>query len=157
MWFLVLWALGIISAVVHMFIVGFPEAIEEISRIVLLYQFIVTFGLVGLIGTYINIFDAENTAKKLGWPGGLFQIKYGFSQLGIGVMGILAIWLHGNFWAATLVTMYIYGLSGLWSHTSVMIKEKKVSAMELGNIIMDICYQGFITALSIIAGGIWVR
>lgn len=156
MWFLALWGLGLISSLIHFFIIGFPDSLSEISTIVLLHQFVVTFGLVGVIGVIVNIFDADNTAKKLGWPGGLFQIKYGFSQLGLGVMGVMAIWFGGTFWIGVLVTMYIYGLSGLWSHTQVMVENKKPDADSIGNIIMDIAYQAFITVLSIWAGGIWV-
>ncbi len=156
MWFLVLWLLGIISGVVHLYSLGFPNDWSEISRVLLLHQFIVTFGLVGLIGCIINIFRADQTAKQLGWPGGPFQVKYGFSQVGLGVMGIMAIWFKGPFWIGVLVTMYIYGLSGLWSHTYEMVKNRKADGISIGNIIMDIFYQAFITALSIWAGGIWV-
>ncbi len=154
--FLILWLFGIISGIIHLFIIGFPDSISEISTILLLHQFVVTFGLVGVIGVIVNIITADKTAKKLGWPGGLFQIKYGFSQLGLGVMGVMAIWFGGTFWVGVLVSMYIYGLSGLWSHTQVMIENKKVDADGIGNIIMDLAYQAFITILSILAGGIWV-
>ncbi|WP_186785855.1 DUF6790 family protein [Paenibacillus agilis] len=156
MWFLLLWFLGIVSAVVHLYTLDFPSATSEISRILLLHQFVVTFGLVGVIGYVVNIWKADQTAKMLGWPGGPFQVKYGFSQVGLGIMGIMAIWFQGNFWVGVLVTMYIYGLSGLWSHSYVMIKNRKADADSVCNIIMDIVYQTFITVLSILAGGIWV-
>ncbi len=156
MWFLLLWVVGIISAIVHFFITGFPDSTSEICTILLLYQFIVTFGLVGIIGVIVNIVKADSTAKQLGWPGGPFQIKYGFSQLGLGVMGIMAIWFRGAFWIGVLVNMYIYGLSGFWSHIHVMVKNKKTDAESIGNLIMDALYQIFITVLSILAGGIWI-
>ncbi|GAA0365655.1 hypothetical protein GCM10008968_21880 [Bacillus horti] len=156
MWFLALWGMGLISALVHLFIVGFPENISETSTIILLHQFIVTFGLVGIIGVIVNIVYAESTAKKLGWPGGLFQIKYGFSQLGLGIMGVMAIWFGGTFWLGVIVSMYIYGLSGLWSHTYIMVQNKKADADSVGNIIMCLLYMAFLTILSILAGDIWV-
>ena len=52
--------------------------------------------------------------------------------------------------------MYIYGISGLWSHWNVMKMNKKADADSIANIIMDIAYQTFITVLSIVIGGIWV-
>ncbi|HFE36858.1 MAG TPA: hypothetical protein ENK06_00380 [Gammaproteobacteria bacterium] len=155
MWFLLLWALGIISAVVHLFVTGWPSSLSEISTILLLHQFVVTFGLIGVIGVVVNIINADKTAKSLGWPGGPFQVKYGFSQLGLGVMGVLTIWFGGAFWVGALVSMYMYGLSGLWSHTQQMIKRKKVNATDISNLVMDVFYQTFITLLSIWAGGIW--
>lgn len=155
MWFLLLWGLGLLTSIIYFFINGLPQDTKTIYSVILLHQFVVTFGLVGVLGILVNIVFAKSTAKKLGWPGGPFQIKYGFSQLGLGVMGIMAIWFRGNFWVGVLVTMYIYGLSGLWSHTELMIKDKKFDAGHIANIIMDICYQAFITILSILAGGIW--
>lgn len=161
MFFLVLWVLGLLTAAGQIVIGGFSTyTFSEVCNVLLLHQFVITFGLVGVIGLVVNIIRAEQTAKKLGWPGGLFQIKYGFSQIGLGIMGILAIWFKGNFWAGTLITMYIYGISGFWSHL-VVYKEKKEETGKsdfdsIANIIMDIAYQTFITVLSILAGGIWI-
>ena len=66
MWFLLLWTLGIVSALVQFLIAGFPQNISETSTTLLLHQFIVTFGLVGVIGFVVNILQADETAKKLG-------------------------------------------------------------------------------------------
>ena len=155
MWFLLLWLLGLLGALASFMIHGFPATAQQWAESFLLYQFVITFGLVGVIGLVVNIIWADNTAQRLGWPGGPFQIKYGFSQVGLGVMGVLSIWYHGSFWAGTIVTMYIYGLSGLWSHTRVMIQQGEWHAGEAANIVMDIAYQTFLTVLSIYAGGIW--
>ncbi len=159
MFFIVLWVLGIITAVVQLFLEGFNNDVAYYCEVILLHQFIVTFGLVGIIGYLSNILFADKTAKKLGWTGGIYQIKYGFSQIGIGVMGIMSVWFRGNFWAGTLVTMYVYGVSGLFSHLIVFFDKKKGGETDMDsvyNIIMDVAYQFFITVLSIVAGGIWV-
>ena len=155
MWFLLLWGFGIIASIIHWLINGSPSSLNDLSHVLLFYQFTVTFVLLGIIGFMVNVIYADNTSKKLGWPGGPFQIKYGFSQLGLGVLGLLTIWLRGNFWAAVIVSMYIYGLSGLWTHTEEMIKVRKLDLNHLFNIIMDIIYQAFITVFSILAGQIW--
>ena len=154
MWFLLLWGMGLLTSVIYFFIYGFPHNLAQVCNVLLLHQFVVTFGLVGVIGFIVNIILADKTAKQLGWSGGPFQIKYGFSQLGLGVMGVLAIWFRGYFWIATIVNMYIYGLSGFWTHTEEMFKHKKLDAGHISNLIMDVLYQAFITALSI-TGGLW--
>ncbi|HVT63378.1 MAG TPA: DUF6790 family protein [Legionellaceae bacterium] len=156
MWFLLLWALGLIASFVYFLISGFPREIHQMAHILLLGQFVVTFGLVAVIGMVTNVFFAETTAKQLKWPGGPFQIKYGFAQLCLGVMGVMAFWFHGNFWAATIVNMYMYGLSGYWTHTQEMLKNKKPDASNVCNLIMNTCYQLFLTILSIWAGDVWV-
>jgi hypothetical protein len=155
MWFLLLWALGIITSIVYFFIYGFPSSFSEISRILLLHQFVVTFGLVGLIGFVENIILGDKAAKAVGWPGGPYQKKYGFSQIGLGLMGVMAIWFQGNFWVGVLVNMYIYGLSGFWTHIAEMVKFKKLDSTHMMNLVMNICYQTFITVLSIWAGTVW--
>ena len=155
MWFLLLWFMGLIAALVHFVVVGVPVSLNELCKSILFYQFVVTFGLIGVIGVIVNVVYAKKTALKLGWPSGPFQIKYGFSQLTVGVMGIMTIWFKGSFWVGTLITMYLYGLSGLWSHTQLMIKNKRIDIGNIGNLVMDICYQAFITWLSIYAGGVW--
>lgn len=156
MFFFVLWGLGLLASLIYFIFSGVPDTMAEICSVILLDQFIVTFGLLGVIGIIINVFYAEKTSSMLGWPGGPYQIKYGFSQLCIGLMGVLAIWMRGPFWAATLINMYIYGLSGFWTHTQEMINNGKADASNVGNIIMNFFYQSFITILSIIAGGIWL-
>ena len=117
-----------------------------------MHQFVVTFGLLGIIGTITNIIKAEDNAKALGWPGGPFQIKYGFSQLGLGVMGVMCIWFRGGFWLGTLVSMYIYGVSGLWSHIAEMKRQGKATVNDVGNLIIDVIYQIMLTVLSVYAG-----
>ncbi|SFS02382.1 DUF6790 family protein [Anaeromicropila populeti] len=156
MWFLVLWALGLISGAIDLFIHGGFQNTSQVCSTLLLHQFVVTFGLVALIGVVENIILAEKSSKSLGWPGGPYQYKYGFSQLGLGIMGVLSIWLRGSFWAGTIVTMYIYGISGLFCHTQLMVQNKKIDAPNVANLIMDVAYQAFITMLSIYAGGIWI-
>lgn len=155
MWFLVLWGLGIVTAGIQFLLNGVPGSTSEICSVVLLHQFAVTFGIMGIIGIISNLVLADKNANMLGWPGGPFQIKYGFSQLGIGVMGVMAIWFRGNFWAGVLVTIYVYAVSGLWTHTLEMIKNGKPDAMNVGNIIMCVTHQIMLTWLSIEAGGVW--
>lgn len=155
MWILVLIGAGLLSAGVHLSIIGFDGGTSVICSTILLHQFVVTSGLIGLIGFYINVCTADKTAKGLGWPGGPFQLKYGFSQLGVGVMGILSIWFRGPFWVGTLVTLYIYGISGLYTHTAEMVRKKKYDAVEIANIVMDIIYHVALTVLSVYVPGVW--
>ena len=109
MWILVLIGAGVLSALVHLYVIGgFQAGISTIFEIIVLHQFIVTNGLIGVLGFYINIIKADDTASPLGWPGGPFQIKYGFPGGSWGY-GVLSIWFKGPFWLGTLITMYIYG------------------------------------------------
>lgn len=151
MWMALLIVVGIVSGIVQIKTSQEPITRELASRILLLHQFVVAFGLVGIIGVITNVLYAEQEAAKLGWPGGPFQIKYGFAQLGIGVLGVMAIWFKDHFWVAALVNMYVYGLSGLWTHTLPMIQNQKFNWNDGGSILLDIAYMALLTALSISA------
>lgn len=154
MFFLVLWAAGLVSGIVHILVSGRPATLFFISEILLLHQFVVTFGLCGVIGLVGNILLAGKNAARAEWPHGPFQYKYGFTQLGLGILGIMTVWFNGNFRIAALLNMYLYGLSGLYTHTQQMVKNGKPDADNVLNIIMCLVYQAFLTFLSINAG-IW--
>lgn len=147
--------IAVATAIYHLWTLGFPSSIATISEIILLHQFVVTHGIIGILGFYINVLVPEKTAKSLGWPGGPFQIKYGFTQLHVGVMGVLSIWFRGNFWVGTLVTLYFYGLSGLWTHSMMLMKDDKIDKVELTNIILDIIYHVVLTIISLNVVGMW--
>lgn len=155
MWILAIIGMGLLTAFIHLCIAGFDIGSSGICEIILLHQYAVSSGLIGVIGFYINVIKADDTAKSLGWPGGPFQVKYGFSQLGCGVMGVLSIWIRGSFWIGTLVTLYIYGISGLWSHVAEM-KRKEVNPIDTWNIILDIIYHITLTILLLQVPSVWV-
>ena len=156
MFILVLIFAGFVTGFIHLAIAGGFSDIYNICYVLLLHQFVVTFGLLGIIGSITNIFKADENAKSLGWPGGPFQIKYGFSQLGLGVMGVLCIWLKEGFWLGTLVSMYIYGVSGFWSHIAEMKRQGKANKNDVGNLIIDVIYQVLLTVLYIYARQTWI-
>jgi hypothetical protein len=151
MWFLLLWAVGLVTGWLQIMRSHQSLTIQSVSYVLLLHQFVVTFGLVGIIGIVTNVLFAKQQAIRLGWPGGPFQIKYGFSQMSLGVLGVMAIWFSGHFWIAALVNMYVYGLSGLWTHSLTMTENHKFDAHNVGSIVMDIAYMTFLTVLSIFA------
>ncbi|HAG13394.1 MAG TPA: hypothetical protein DCG49_05975 [Ruminococcus sp.] len=154
MWILAIIGMGVVTALIHLGVLGWDIGTAGICEVIVLHQFAVTSGLIGVIGFYINVIKADETAKSLGWPGGPFQVKYGFSQLGVGVMGVLSIFFRGSFWFGTLVTLYIYGISGLWSHIAEM-KRKKVNPIDTWNIILDIIYHIVLTILLLQIPSVW--
>lgn len=160
MWIVGIIGAGIVTALIQLAIGGFQANFVEWMRVLLLHQFAVSHGIIAVLGFIINVLYPERTAAKLGWPSGPFQVKYGFAQFGLGVMGVLAIWFQGNFWVGVLVTLYIYGLSGLWTHTQEILRKRKetgrTDGIELFNIILDIVYHLVLTWMSLQIPGIWV-
>jgi hypothetical protein len=159
MWIVAIIGAGLITSMVHLALQGFPDDHVVVLKTLLLGQFAVSHGIIAVLGFIINVLTPERTAAQLGWPSGPFQVKYGFAQLGLGVIGVMAIWFQGNFWAATLVTLYIYGLSGLWTHTQEIWRTHrrtgKIAWVEFGNIVLDIVYHVVLTVMSLQIPGVW--
>ncbi|HEU5129944.1 MAG TPA: DUF6790 family protein [Glycomyces sp.] len=159
MWIVLIIAIGIVTAIVQLAFQGFSADYEGVMETLLLHQFAVTHGIIAVIGFIINVLYPKQTAEKLGWATSPFQVKYGFAQLGLGVMGVLSIWFTGNFWVGTLVTLYIYGLSGLWTHTQEVMRKRKeqgkTDRIEISNIILDVVYHAVLTWMSLQIPGIW--
>ncbi|GAB4084604.1 hypothetical protein GCM10028784_12340 [Myceligenerans cantabricum] len=159
MWIVVIIGMGLLTAGIHLGILGFPADQVTILRTLLLHQFVTSHGFIAVAGFIINVLTPERTAAKLDWPSGPFQIKYGFAQLGLGVMGVLAIWFQGNFWVGVLVTLYIYGLSGLWTHTQEIVRKHRATGkwdrIEIFNIVLDVIYHLVLTWMSLQIPGVW--
>ena len=151
--------IGAVTGVIQLALAGFPSETATIMHTLLLHQFVVTHGLLALVGFFINVITPEKTAASLGWASSPYQIKYGFQQLGLGIMGVLAIWFQGNFWVAALVTLYIYGLSGLCTHTQEVLRKRREKSVtdwvEIGNIVLDVIYHVVLTWMSLMIPGVW--
>lgn len=156
---LVIIGVGVLTGIVQLGLSGFPADTASVMHTMLLHQFVVTHGIVAVVGFIINVLTPKTTAQKLGWATSPWQIKYGFQQLGLGVIGVMTIWFQGNFWAAALVTLYIYGASGLWTHTQEVVRKRRESGrtdwVEIGNIVFDVIYHLVLTWMSLYVPGVW--
>ncbi|WP_025273139.1 DUF6790 family protein [Haloglycomyces albus] len=159
MWILAIIGMGVLTATGQLAIGGFSADFSEVMEVMLLHQFVVTHGLVAVIGFIMNVLYPKKSAAQLGWATSPFQIKYGFAQFGLGVMGVLAIWFEGNFWVGVLVTLYIYGLSGLWTHTQEIMRKRReegrIDWVEVSAIVLDVVYHLVLTWMSLQIPGVW--
>ena len=61
-----------------------------------------TAGFQGLWAFLGHYFRSDEVAASIGWPAGNpFQKEVAFTNLAFGVLGVLCIWFHGEFWLAT--------------------------------------------------------
>lgn len=159
MWILAIIGIGVATAVVQLAIQGFSADTAGTLKVFLLHQFAVSHGIIAVGGFIMNVLYPKKTADQLGWATSPFQVKYGFAQVGLGVMGVLSIWFQGNFWVGTLVTLYIYGLSGLWTHTQEVMRKRKEGGktdwVEVSNIVLDVVYHLVLTWMSLQIPGVW--
>ena len=111
MW-IVLMLLALAGAVVHFFVSKQRRSGILMVELLLLYFLVVAVGLSGLWNFTGHVFVADTVARSIGWPtGNPFQFEVGITGLVFATLGILCIWLRGNFWAATIIgeTVFLWG------------------------------------------------
>jgi hypothetical protein len=77
----------------------------------------VNIGVAGLMAAYAHTARAAETARSIGWaPGSPFQFEVAMANLGLGIAGILCIWLGGLFWWATAIASGTFLLGAAYGH-----------------------------------------
>src|SRR5262249_40516302 len=98
--FLVLWAIAIALAIIHVGRAGLWRRPLERATIFLLYQMTVSLGLIGLVAFVGHTFRPAQIADRIGWPvHPNFQFELGAACLGFAVGGLLAPWIRNrHYW-----------------------------------------------------------
>ena len=96
---------AVLGVAVHLAISRHSLSPHRFAEIVLVWTFAVLVGVPGLFSGMYHVFDPQLAAAAIGWQVSPFQREVGFADLGVGVLGVLAVRLRGLFWWAT----------GIWS------------------------------------------
>ena len=102
---LALAALGV--ALAHSFIWDAP-----FLHVLLLWLLVLKVGLGGLWAFLGHYFKSDEVAKYIGWPAGNpFQKEVAFTNLALGISGVLCFFFRDGFWLATIVfaTIFLVG------------------------------------------------
>ncbi|EKQ53919.1 MAG: hypothetical protein B655_1085 [Methanobacterium sp. Maddingley MBC34] len=114
--------LGIIGALIMIGIQFYSKRVLTTKRIVgitLLSLLVITVGFGSIWASIGHSFFANHVASSIGWaPGSPFQQEVAFANLAFGVLGILCIWIRGNFWTATVIGVSIFLLGDAMGHIS---------------------------------------
>jgi hypothetical protein len=114
--FLIIMALSIIGFVLHLLICKKPKTKARIVELILLYQLVFNVGLVSFLSFIGFAFFPDITARYIGWPTSPFQGELANVNLAFAVLGILCIWIRGNFWTATILGISIWLLGDALGH-----------------------------------------
>ncbi len=87
-----------------------------IAETYLLYFFVVYVGLMGLLSAYAHVFRPVQTSASIGWSTSPYEYEVGMADLTIGALGILCIWIRGNFWLATAIANAVWLLGDAIGH-----------------------------------------
>ena len=111
------WGILIVLAGINILFSRQPKTGRNRLEIVTLYLLAVNVGIGGLLGFYGHVFMADEVARSIGWATGSgFQFEIGIANLAIGILGLLCIWLRGNFWLAAAINSLVFGLGAAFGH-----------------------------------------
>jgi hypothetical protein len=107
----------------------YPKSIEVFLSYILLFN----MGLMGLLGAYAHVFLGPETARSIGWqPGSPFQFEIGMANLSYGVLGILAFWIRGRFWDASIIGWSVLFFGCFVGHVMDYYKNHNTAPYNIG-------------------------
>ncbi len=92
-----------------------------IAQTFLLYLLFVYVGLMGLLTAYAHVFRPLQTSASIGWSPSPYEYEVGMADLTVGVLGILCVWIRGNFWLATAIANAVWLLGDAVGHIREMV------------------------------------
>jgi hypothetical protein len=120
-----------------------------------LMSFLLTnVGLQGIFAFIGHFFRSEKAARGIGWPvGNPFQKEVAFANLSNGVLGLLSIWFHGDFWLAVIISRSVFTWGAGAVHLSDLRKKSNRAVFNAGPVL----YFDFLFPLLIIGLFIFYR
>ena len=87
----------------------------------LLYLLFFYVGLMGLLTAYAHVFRPAQTSASIGWSPSPYEYEVGMADLTVGVLGVLCLWIRGNFWLATAIANAVWLLGDAVGHIRQML------------------------------------
>ncbi len=120
----------------------------------LFYTIVIGIGLNMFVSFFMHYFLSAKIAKGIGWEPSPFQKELAWSILGLGLVGLMCIWIDGIFWLApiVMVTPFFWGAAA--GHIKEAVKEKNYTPGNVGPVLwMDIILPIVCIVLAIIYWG----
>src|SRR5271168_5696 len=110
-------ALALVAASIHLGVSSSRRSSgAAIAATYLLYMLVIYVGLMGLLTAYAHVFRPLQTSASIGWSTSPYEYEVGMADLTVGVLGILCLWLQGNFWLATAIANAVWLLGDAVGH-----------------------------------------
>ena len=109
--------LPILLAIGHILLDRQARTLARAIELFMMYLFAISVGANGLGGAYGHLFLSDVVAESIGWAAGSpFQLEMGFTNLALGVLGMVAVSRRDGFRAATITTTIIIGVGATIIH-----------------------------------------
>jgi hypothetical protein len=109
--------LAVIAGSIHLvFSPGRRKSGAAIAGTYLLYLLFFYVGVMGILTAYAHVFRPVQTSASIGWSTSPYEYEVGMADLTVGVLGVLCLWLRGNFWLATAIANAVWLLGDAVGH-----------------------------------------
>src|SRR5271168_3270964 len=113
--------LSLVAASIHLGVSSSKRSSRRaIAATYLLYLLVIYVGLVGLLTAYAHVFRPLQTSASIGWSTSPYEYEVGMADLTVGVLGVLCLWIRGNFWLATVIANGVWFLGDAIGHIHQM-------------------------------------
>jgi hypothetical protein len=130
---LVFAVIALVAASIHLaFSLRRRSSAVAVARTYLLYLLVIYVGLMGLLTAYAHVFRPLQTSASIGWSTSPYEYEVGMADLTVGVLGILCLWLRGNFWLATAIANAVWLLGDAVGHIRQMLLYNNHAANNAG-------------------------
>jgi hypothetical protein len=125
--------LAVIAASIHLaFSPDRRKSGAAIGGTYLLYLLFFYVGLMGILTAYAHVFRPVQTSASIGWSTSPYEYEVGMADLTVGVLGILCLWLRGNFWLATAIANAVWLLGDAVGHLRQIVLNNNHAANNSG-------------------------
>ena len=109
--------LAVLAASIHLAVSPASRSSKPaIARTYLLYLLVIYVGFMGILTAYAHVFRPIQTSASIGWSTSPYEYEVGMADLTTGVLGVLCLWLRGNFWLATAIANAVWLLGDAVGH-----------------------------------------
>jgi len=127
-----------------------PAAITEM---LIKYALFFNVGCLFIVGAAGQFLYAPEIAACLGWGSSPFQYELAFSELALGLLGLLAPIFHREFWLATIsaAVIWLFGASAVHLYYLIELGDQAIlnaSFVVIWNIVIACWLVGLYVALS---------
>src|SRR5271156_4107194 len=114
--------LAVVAASLHLlFSSQRRSSAHAVAATYLIYFLFFYVGVMGVFTAYAHVFRPMQTSASIGWAPSPFEYEVGMADLTVGVLGVLCLWIRGNFWLATAIANAVWLLGDAVGHIRQLV------------------------------------
>lgn len=129
---LIISGITLVAIVIHLALMKKRSA-RNVIEIIILYLLVITIGVGTFFAGLMHVFNGPETAQRIGWPAGSpFQTELGIADMAFGLVGILCLFIRGNFWLAAIIVNSFFLIACMVVHIYSAVGSGNQAAWNIG-------------------------